>query len=244
MRGIVLAGGTGSRLYPLTKVTNKHLLPVYDEPMIFKPIRTLKNSGIDTIIIVLGGESIGDVVRVLGNGSDLGVDLAFVYQDKPGGIADALFTVRNLVKDEKIAVILGDNIFEDSFEESVREFEAQEEYGCYLFVKAIDDPRQYGVAELDENECIIGIEEKPSNPKSNLAVTGLYFYDATAFSYLAELEQSGVRSKNGEIEITTLNNMYVENKNAKIVYVNGFWADAGTRDNLLKASIHFSQNRD
>jgi glucose-1-phosphate thymidylyltransferase len=216
---------------------------VYDEPMIFKPIRTLKNAGIENIIIVLGGESIGDVVRVLGNGNDLGVDLAFVYQDKPGGIADALYTVRNLVKDEKIAVILGDNIFEDSFDAIAREFEAQDDYGCYLFVKEVDDPRQYGVAELDENGGIIGVEEKPSNPKSNLAVTGLYFFDAAAFSYLGELEQSGVRGQNGELEITTLNNVYVENKKAKIVHVNGFWADAGTRDNLLKASMHFADYR-
>ncbi|HME52373.1 MAG TPA: sugar phosphate nucleotidyltransferase [Candidatus Lokiarchaeia archaeon] len=240
MRGIVLAGGTGSRLYPLTKVTNKHLLPVYDEPMIFKPIRTLKNSGIDNIIIVLGGESIGDVVRVLGNGNELGVDLAFVYQDKAGGIADALYTVRNLVKDEKIAVILGDNIFEDSFDESVREFEAQEEHGCYLFVKEVDDPRQYGIAEFDENGVVVAVEEKPPNPKSNLAVTGLYFYDAGVFSYLAELEQSGARGNNGELEITSLNNMYIEKNKTKIVQVNGFWADAGTRDNLLKASVHFA----
>jgi len=230
----------GSRLLPLTKVTNKHLLPVYDEPMIFKPIKTLKNSGIEDIIVVLGGESIGDVVRVLGNGNELGVHLAFVYQNEPRGIADALYTTHGLIKNEKIAVILGDNVFEDSFKKEASEFEKQDVDNCYLFLKEIDDPRQYGVAELDKSGRIIDIEEKPASPKSKFVVTGLYFYDVSVFTILAQLVQSGDRSKNGELEITTLNKLFVKNKKTKTIFVKNFWADAGTRDNLLKASMHFA----
>jgi glucose-1-phosphate thymidylyltransferase len=236
MKGIILAGGTGSRLSPLTQVTNKHLLPVYNEPMIFKVIKTLTNSGIEDITIVLGGESVGDFVRLLGDGSDFGAHLNYVYQQRAGGIAEALYLTRKLVKGNKIAVILGDNIFEDSFKDEFQEYEKSNSVQCNLFLKAVEDPERFGVPELTKEKNIIKIEEKPKEPKSNYAVTGLYLYDENIFDVIEYVMQEIGYSDRGELEITDVNNYYIKNYNTKAIFVEGFWSDAGTFDTLMKSS--------
>lgn len=236
MMGVILAGGTGSRLYPLTLVTNKHLLPVYDEPMIYKVIKTLKNSGIEDICILLGGESVGDFIRLLGDGRDLGVRLSYVYQKGAGGIAEALFLTQRIVKGHNIAVILGDNIFESSFKPQVDEFEHDSEHDCYLFLKEVPDPERFGVATVDKKGKIIKIVEKPKTPESNMAVTGLYFYKSDIFDRIQNVIDTIGRSKRGELEITDVNNLYVNNNKVKAISVNGFWSDAGKFDTLLKSS--------
>ena len=227
----------GSRLSPLTKVTNKHLLPVYDEPMIYKVIKTLTGSGINDITIVLGGESVGDFIKLLGDGSEFGANFNYVYQKQAGGIAEALYLTRNIVKEDKIAVILGDNIFEDNFASEISEFEKSNDYGCCLFLKQVDDPERFGVAELNEDGTIKSIEEKPRKPKSNFAVTGLYLYDETIFDVIAYVIEEFGYSSRGELEITDVNNYYVKNGKASYKIVKGFWSDAGTFETLLKSSI-------
>ncbi|HMF32765.1 MAG TPA: sugar phosphate nucleotidyltransferase [Candidatus Lokiarchaeia archaeon] len=242
MKGVILAGGTGSRLSPLTKVTNKHLLPVYNEPMIYKVIRTLTESGITQITILLGGESVGDFIRLLGGGEDFGAKFSYVYQKGAGGIAEALNLTREIVKGENIAVLLGDNIFEDRFKAEVEMFEQDPDNECYLFMKPVPDPQRFGVAELDENNQIISIEEKPQEPKSNYAVTGLYFYRPNVFEMIDEVIGGIGYSRRGELEITDVNNLYVNKSKAKAMFVNGFWSDAGTFETLLKSSI-FAQEQ-
>ncbi|MBD3196265.1 MAG: NTP transferase domain-containing protein [Candidatus Lokiarchaeota archaeon] len=236
MKGIILAGGTGSRLAPLTKVTNKHLLPVYNEPMIYKVIHTLTNSGIKDISIVLGGESVGDFIRLLGDGSDFGAQFSYVYQQGAGGIAEALYLTRKIVQGCKVAVILGDNIFEDTFKEAVREFDESNTHDCHLFLKRVPDPERFGVAELDDDGNIINIEEKPANPKSDLCVTGLYFYNAEIFSIIEYVINKIGYSERGELEITDVNNYYIQNKNTRANIVDGFWSDAGTFKTLLRCT--------
>ncbi|MFX1277501.1 MAG: sugar phosphate nucleotidyltransferase [Promethearchaeota archaeon] len=236
IKGIILAGGTGSRLSPLTKVTNKHLLPVYDEPMIYKVIRTLTKSGINDITIVLGGESVGDFIKLLGDGSELNANFNYVYQQKAGGIAEALYLTKKIVDGHKLAVILGDNIFENSFEIEVEEFENNEKNNCYLFLKQVEDPERFGVAELNDNDTIKSIEEKPKNPKSNYAVTGLYFYDDKIFDIIERVINEIGYSDRGELEITDVNNYYLKQGKIKAIKVNGFWSDAGKFETLLKAS--------
>lgn len=234
MKGIILAGGTGSRLSPLTKVTNKHLLPVYNEPMIYKVIKTLTNSGIQDITIVLGGESVGDFVRLLGDGSDFGANFSYVYQQRAGGIAEALYLTRKIVDGCKVAVILGDNIFEDNFKDEVQEFEKSDKYDSFLFLKKVPDPERFGVAELDENNNILNIEEKPEDPKSDLCVTGLYFYDAQIFDVIERVINEIGYSDRGELEITDVNNFYIKEGNTKAKIVDGFWSDAGTFQTLQR----------
>jgi len=236
MKGIILAGGTGSRLAPLTKVTNKHLLPVYDEPMIYKVIKTLTNSGIDDITIGLGGESVGDFIRLLGDGSEFGANFSYVYQQKAGGIAEALYLTKKIVKGHKIAVMLGDNIFEQSFKDEVTQFENDNEFDCYLFLKQVEDPQRFGVAELDQYNTIKLIEEKPKNPKSNHAVTGLYFYDEKIFDVIEYVIKDIGYSHRGELEITDVNNYYIKLGKIKAIKVQGFWSDAGKFETLLKSS--------
>lgn len=236
IKGVILAGGTGSRLSPLTKVTNKHLLPVYNEPMIYKVIRTLTKSGIEDITIVLGGESVGDFVRLLGDGKEFNANFNYVYQQKTGGIAEAIYLTKNIVKGHKIAVILGDNIFEDVFRSEVQKFENSNEYQCCLFLKKVNDPERFGVAELNEDTTIKLIEEKPNIPKSNYAVTGLYLYNEKIFDVIKEITDKIGYSKRGELEITDVNNYYVKNFKTKAIIVNGFWSDAGTFDTLIKSS--------
>ncbi len=236
MKGVILAGGTGSRMSPLTKVTNKHLLPIYDEPMIYKVIKTLTNSGITDITIVLGGESVGDFIKLLGDGSEFGATFTYVYQQEAGGIAEALNLTRRIIEGYKVAVILGDNIFENTFKEEVSYFERHNYNECYLFLKEVKDPERYGVAEIDDDGSIKSIEEKPKIPKSNLAVTGLYFYDEKVFDIIDEIIRTKGYSARGELEITDVNNVYVKRRLTTSKIIEGFWSDAGTFDTLLKSS--------
>ncbi|MFX1445457.1 MAG: sugar phosphate nucleotidyltransferase [Promethearchaeota archaeon] len=241
MKGVILAGGTGSRLSPLTKVTNKHLLPVYNEPMIYKVIKTLTNSGISDITIVLGGESVGDFIRLLGDGSEFSANFSYVYQKSAGGIAEALYLTRKILKDNKLAVILGDNIFEDAFKSEVNQFKNSDEFDCYLFLKKVDDPERFGVAELNEDSTIKSIVEKPTHPKSSYAVTGLYLYNQKIFEIIKKIKTEIGYSSRGELEITDINNYYIKNSRTKSVIIKGFWSDAGKFDTLLKSSTFIKE---
>lgn len=204
--------------------------------MIYKVIKTLEQSGIHDITIVLGGESVGDFLRLLGDGSDLNVKLNYVYQQAAGGIAEALYLTREIVKGDKVAVILGDNIFEDTFEKEVNQFEKSNQLECMLFLKEVPDPERFGVADIDDNGTIIKIEEKPKNPKSNLCVTGLYFYDENIFSIIEQVKKDIGYSARGELEITDVNNYNVKCGKTKAIKVKGFWSDAGTFNTLLRSS--------
>ncbi len=228
MKGIILAGGTGSRLYPLTKVTNKHLLPVGTKPMIYYPIEKLIEVGIDEILIVTGTEHMGDVVNLLGSGKDFGCRFTYKVQDEAGGIAQALGLAENFTGNDSIAVILGDNIFEESLTQAIKNYSG---IGAQILLKEVHDPHRYGVAELDGNK-VISIEEKPSNPKSNYAVTGIYFYDSNVFSYIKSLKPSS----RGELEITDVNNFYIEKGEMKSTFLEGWWTDAGTPDSYKHAN--------
>jgi glucose-1-phosphate thymidylyltransferase len=228
MKGVILAGGTGIRLYPLTKVTNKHLLPVYDKPMIFYPIQTLVDAGIKEIMIVSGRGHAGHFLELLGSGADLGVKFTYEIQEEAGGIAQALYLARDFADNESVAVILGDNIFQDKACEVVKNFNS----GGHIFLKMVPNAQRFGVAEVDEDKRkVIGIEEKPKNPKSNYAVTGLYIYDKDVFSIIETLKPSG----RGELEITDVNNYYIRRGDMKYSILDGYWSDAGTFDSLLKA---------
>jgi glucose-1-phosphate thymidylyltransferase len=236
MKGVVLAGGYGVRLKPLTEVTNKHLLPIYNEPMIFKVIKTLTASGITNILIVLGGESVGDFVKLLGSGKNFNARFTYVYQDGAGGIAEALSLAEDFVGDDDLAVILGDNIFENAFAEHVKSFTKDKSVECYLFLKEVPDPKRFGIAEVDGNNRVINIEEKPSDPKTNLAVTGLYFYRSNVFQLIREVVDTIGYSARNELEITDVNNLYVKRNKAQAFNVPGFWSDAGKFETLLKTS--------
>lgn len=228
MKGIVLAGGTGSRLFPLTKVTNKHLLPVGSKPMIYYPIEKLIGVGVREILIVTGTEHMGDVVSLLGSGKDFGCRFTYKVQDEAGGIAQALGLAENFVGDDSMMVILGDNIFEDDLQEARSRYPG---YGASIMLKEVDDPTRYGVVELD-GEHIIGIQEKPETPKSNLCVTGVYIYDAKVFEYIRHLKPSG----RGELEITDVNNHYIGEGRMRFSVMKGWWTDAGTMDSLRRAN--------
>jgi glucose-1-phosphate thymidylyltransferase len=231
MKGVVLAGGTGSRLFPLTKITNKHLLPVYDKPMIYYPIRTLVDAGIQDILIVTGGRNAGDFLRLLANGKEFGLaHLDYTYQEGEGGIAEALSLAQHFADGERICVVLGDNIIEGSIRQAVDDFRSQPS-GAKILLKEVPDAERFGVAEI-VGDRIIGIEEKPRQPKSNLAVTGIYLYDETVFGKVQGL----TRSDRGELEITDVNNAYIREGTMSFAYLNGWWTDAGTFDSLLRAS--------
>jgi glucose-1-phosphate thymidylyltransferase len=230
LKGIILAGGTGSRLFPLTKVTNKHLLPIGKCPMIFYPLAKLKEAGITEILIVTGKEHMGDVVNLLGSGTDLGLDLTFRVQDQADGIAQALGLAENFANGDKVVVILGDNIFEDSIRDFVADFEKQPD-GAKILLKQVHDPERYGVAELDGNK-VLSIVEKPKNPKSNYCVTGIYMYDNNVFNIVKTLKPSG----RGELEVTDVNNAYVHTQNLTSDNFTGWWTDAGTFDSLNHAN--------
>jgi len=204
--------------------------------MIYKPIKTLVNSGITEITVVLGGESVGDIIRLLGVGDNYGAKFNFVYQEQAGGIAEALYLTKEIVKGSKVAVILGDNIFEDSFSKEVNDFKQSDGYDCTLFLKEVQDPERFGIAEIDKNGRIINIEEKPKNPKSNLCVTGLYFYSEQIFDIINKILNVNGYSARGELEITDVNNYYVKMGKAKSKVIKGFWSDAGTFKTLLKCS--------
>lgn len=228
MKGIVLAGGTGSRLYPLTKVTNKHLLPVGNKPMIYYPIEKLTEAGIKEILIVTGTEHMGDVVNLLGSGKDFGCRFTYKVQDEAGGIAQALGLAENFCGDEPMTVILGDNIFETGLSKALENFNGS---GAQILIKQVEDPERFGVAEL-EGERIIGIEEKPDQPKSEFAVTGIYMYDSQVFDLIRNLNPSD----RGELEITDVNNHYIENGTMKYSILDGWWTDAGTPESYKVAN--------
>ncbi len=234
MKGVILAGGTGSRLYPLTKVTNKHLLPVYDKPMICYPLEKLIGAGIEEIMIVSGRGHVGHFLELLGSGSELGVSITYEIQEGAGGIAQALGLARRWAGKDNVAVVLGDNIFEDNFREDVKSFDG----GAKVFLKEVSDPQRFGVAEVNGSR-ILSIEEKPQVPKSNLAVTGLYLYDARVFEIIRTLRPSG----RGELEITDVNNAYVRNGEMQYSVLSGFWSDAGTFDSLMRASVMVQRHR-
>jgi len=230
MKGVILAGGLGSRLRPLTKITNKHLLPVFDKPMVYYPIECLKNAGIDDILIVTGGNSAGDFLRLLQNGDDLGVNINYAYQRGEGGIADALRLARRFSAGERICVVLGDNIIERNIAATVQEYEARGEGACIL-LKEVDDPERFGVA-VRSGDRIERIIEKPADPPSNLAVIGIYMYDQQVFEIIETLQPS-VR---GELEITDVNNAYIDRDQMYYGVLDGWWTDAGTFGSLLRAS--------
>jgi glucose-1-phosphate thymidylyltransferase len=238
VKGIVLAGGTGSRLFPLTKITNKHLLPIYDKPMIFYPIQTLVEAGIKDILLVTGGRNSGDFLRLLANGKEFGLaHLNYTYQEGEGGIADALALAEHFADGEKICVILGDNIIEGSISDAVREFEKQDR-GARILLKEVTDAERFGVAEMD-GDHIVGIEEKPANPKSNFAVIGIYMFDGTVFDKVKKLVPSG----RGELEITDVNNAYIREGTMTYSVLQGWWTDAGTFDSLLRAANLVAKTR-
>ena len=230
MKGIILAGGTGSRLYPLTKVTNKHLLPVYDKPMIYYPLQTLIDAGIKDIMIVSGRGHAGHFLELLGSGCEFGARFTYEIQDKAGGIAQALGLAEDFADNDNITVILGDNIFQDNIKDAVHSFEN----GAHIFLKSVSDAHRFGVAEIDKNNGrVIGIEEKPVSPKSDLAVTGLYIYSNDVFNVVKTLKPSG----RGELEITDVNNHYISKDAMKFTMLDGYWSDAGTFESLLRASV-------
>jgi glucose-1-phosphate thymidylyltransferase len=231
MKGVVLAGGTGSRLFPLTKVTNKHLLPIYNRPMIYYPIQTLVDAGIRDILIVTGGKNAGDFLRLLANGREFGLShIDYTYQEGEGGIADALSLAEHFADGGKICVCLGDNIIEGSIAAAAEDFRRQES-GAKILLKQVPDAERFGVAEIDGNR-IVNIEEKPKHPKSDFAVTGLYMYDGTVFDKIRTL----VPSRRGELEITDVNNAYIREGGMTFAYLEGWWTDAGTFDSLLRAA--------
>lgn len=227
MKGVILAGGMGSRLFPITEVTNKHLLPVYDRPMIFHPLDTLLRAGIDDIMIVSGTEHAGAFLRLLKSGEQFGARFTFRVQQGNGGIAEALSLAEDFVGDDDVAVILGDNIFEDDFAEAVQSFEK----GARIFLKEVHDAQRFGVAEVNENK-VVKIEEKPSEPKSNYAVTGFYLYDSRVFEIIKKLEPSW----RNELEITDVSNHYINWGEMDAVFLEGRWTDAGTFESLHRAN--------
>jgi glucose-1-phosphate thymidylyltransferase len=231
MKGVILAGGLGSRLHPLTKITNKHLLPIHDQPMIYYPIQTLINAGIDDIMIVTGGNSAGDFLKLLGNGKDFGLKhLNYTYQEGEGGIADALSLVEHFADDDPICVVLGDNIIEKNIRSAADEYRSQGG-GAKIILKEVHDPQRFGVPELDGSK-VVSIDEKPSEPRSNFAVIGVYFYDNSVFDVIKTL----VPSDRGELEITDVNNHYIEQGTMSWNELDGWWTDAGTFESLLRAS--------
>lgn len=231
MKGVVLAGGTGSRLFPITRVTNKHLLPVYDKPMVYYPIQTLVNAGIREILLVTGGKNAGEFLRLLGNGRDFGLKhINYTYQEGEGGIAEALGLAEHFADGEPVCVVLGDNIIENNVRHAVENFKNQAQ-GAKILLKEVQDAERFGVAEIRGNR-VVSIEEKPRNPKSNYAVIGIYLYDATVFQKIRRLKPSG----RGELEITDVNNFYVEEGNLTYEVLDGWWTDAGTFESLLRAN--------
>lgn len=240
MKGVILAGGLGTRLYPLTHVTNKHLLPVYDKPMIFYPIQTLVNAGVTEILIVTSGPHVGHFLGVIKNGKELGVKhIEYAYQEKPdGGIADALSLAEDFADGSSLAVILGDNTTDADIKKEVESFQD----GALVFLKDVPDPKRFGVPQFDEQnpEIIVNILEKPENPPSNFAVTGLYFYDKSVFEKIRNISPSN----RGELEITDVNNLYIKEGKLKWAKLNGYWADAGTFSTLYKVNKYWAEKKE
>jgi glucose-1-phosphate thymidylyltransferase len=238
VKGVVLAGGLGTRMLPLTKVTNKHLLPIYDQPMIYHPIRALADAGIAEVMIVTGGTSAGDFLRLLGNGKAFGLKrLHYAYQEGEGGIADALRLAEPFADGDRIVVILGDNIVQHGIADGVERFRRQAK-GARVFLKKVADPQRFGVAEMRDGR-IVGIEEKPKRPKSPYAVTGIYMYDAQVFDFIRPLRPSA----RGELEITDVNNSYIRRGELAYEILRGWWTDAGTFESLLRANTLVARER-
>ena len=234
MKGVILAGGTGSRLYPLTKVTNKHLLPVYDKPMIYYPLQTLLGAGIEEIMIVSGRGHAGHFLELLGSGEEWGARFTYQIQEKEGGIAQALSLAERWADEEDVTVILGDNIFQDTVKGDIDTFSS----GAKIFLKEVPDANRFGVAELKDDK-IVSIEEKPQKPKSRYAVTGLYIYDSSVFEIIRTIKPSG----RGELEITDVNNAYMKKGEMRYSILRGFWTDAGTFDTLIRAGVLIQKYR-
>ncbi len=231
IRGVILAGGLGTRLKPLTDVTNKHLLPIYNKPMIYYPIETLVGAGIQDILVVTGGNNSGDFLRLLGNGEAFGLkEIHYTYQKGEGGIADALSLAEHFASGGKIVVILGDNILEKGIAKAVEAYRKQEK-GAKILLKEVEDPQRFGVAQIQDGK-LIGIEEKPKKPKSRYIVTGVYLYDNRVFDIVRTLKPSG----RGELEITDVNNAYLKSGELTYEVLEGWWSDAGTFESLLKAN--------
>ena len=236
MKGVVLAGGLGTRLYPLTHATNKHLLPVYDKPMVFYPIQTLVNAGIRDILVVVGGPHAGDFIRVLQNGKEFGIDhLEFAYQQSSdGGIADALKLAEDFSDNGPLTVILGDNCTDADISKEVKNFKD----GALIFLKKVSDPHRFGIAEIDPKDKtrVISIAEKPKNPKSDLAVTGVYIYDSAVFHHISYIKPSS----RGQLEITDVNNIYIKEGNLRWATLDGYWSDAGTFESLYRTGVFWA----
>lgn len=231
MKGVILAGGLGKRLWPLTKITNKHLLPVHDKPMIYYPLQCLVNAGMREILLVTGGNNAGDFLRLLGNGSEFGLkELHYTYQEGEGGIADALSLAEDFADGDKIVVVLGDNVIEKDIRQGVANFFAQSS-GARVYLKEVPDPARFGVAVFEDGR-IVRVEEKPAQPKSRYAVIGVYMYDEQVFQFIKRLTPS----QRGELEITDVNNMYIEQGTLEYEVLDGWWTDAGTFESLLRAT--------
>ena len=233
MKGVILAGGTGSRLSPLTRVTNKHLLPVYDKPMIYYPIECLVNAGIKDIMVVTGGNNAGSFLELLRDGREFGLgEVHYAYQEGATGIAGALALARDFIDGDKVVVVLGDNIIEGNIQTAVGDFFTQKE-GAKILLKEVDDPQRFGVAEVDDNGKVLNIIEKPTEPKSNYAVAGIYMFDSMVFDLIDGLEPSA----RGELEITDVNNAYINAGTMTSEVLEGWWTDAGTIESLHRASL-------
>ncbi|MCL5125945.1 MAG: sugar phosphate nucleotidyltransferase [Deltaproteobacteria bacterium] len=231
MKGVILAGGLGTRLYPLTKITNKHLLPVYNRPMITYPVECLVRAGIDEILVVTGGNHPGDFLRLLGNGKEYGVkNISYAYQEGEGGIADALALAENHAACGPVCVVLGDNLLEKNIKKAVDEYRKQGK-GARILLKEVEDPKRFGVPMI-QGDKVVKIIEKPQSPPSSFAVTGIYMYDTQVFDFIKTLDPS----QRGELEITDVNNLYIDQGTMTWSLIEGWWTDAGTFDSLLKAS--------
>lgn len=234
MRGIILAGGAGTRLSPLTKVTSKQLLPIYNKPMIYFPLETLIKAGIREVLVIVAPDHAGDFVKLLGSGKDFGCKISYEVQDKPNGLAEAFLIGENFIDNEDVALILGDNLFEDDFVEAVKKFTT----GALVFASKVPDPERFGVVEFDQNNKVISIVEKPKEPKSEYAVTGLYVYDHTVVQKAKSLKPSA----RGELEITDLNNVYLQEGSLEVAFVKGKWLDTGTFEALFQATEFVRNN--
>jgi glucose-1-phosphate thymidylyltransferase len=233
MKGIILAGGRATRLRPLTKITSKQLLPVYNKPMIFYPIETLVKAGIKDILIIIAPDYAGHFLNLLGSGKEFGARFTYEIQDEPRGLADAFIVGENFIGDDSVTMILGDNIFDYDFAQSITSFQG----GAKIFAKKVHDPQRFGVVEFDQENNVLSIEEKPTVPKSEYAVVGIYIYDNNVIQYAKDLQPSG----RGEIEITDINNTYLQKGNLKVDIIEGIWEDAGTFDSLLQANMYWAK---
>jgi glucose-1-phosphate thymidylyltransferase len=233
MKGIILAGGKATRLRPLTKITSKQLLPVYNKPMIYYPLETLMKAGITDILIIMAPEYAGHFLHLLGSGKEFGCKFSYEIQEEPRGLADAFIVGENFIGDDSVTMILGDNIFDHDFSREIQEFTK----GGMVFAKKVHDPQRFGVAEFDEQMNVLSIEEKPQQPKSDYAIVGLYTYDNRCIQFAKSLQPSA----RGEIEITDLNNIYLKNNELKVNIFDGLWEDAGTFDSLLRANNYWAE---